>query len=174
MKTILKFLLLFLICFFFSLKIEAQQFLYFDEYTNLYPNCVDDEESQIYSLDEPFLEEPLFPGGGQVQMTRYVYFSTVYPDVKGSDGKQLKGKVLIKTIIDRCGVAGKIEVIQSLSDEQDAEAIRVVESFPIFKPAVLDGIRVKVAIIVPVYFTKTYVPKPVEPEYNYYDSEEDY
>ena len=135
------------------------QFAYYDQYASLYPDCVDDEDSKVYTLDEPFLEEPVFPGGGRVQMTRFVWFSTEVLDVKGPDGEQLKGKVLIKTIIDRCGVAGNIEVIQSLSDQQDAEAVRVIESFPIMKPASLDGYRVKVEMIIPVYFTKTYVPK---------------
>ena len=173
MKKLLSIVLF--VCVVFVLNTRAQEeimFEYFDQYTNLYPDCVDDEESTVYSIEEPFLELPEFPGGGQVQMTRFVYFSTRYPDAKGADGEQLKGKVLIKTVIDRCGVAGKIEVIQSLSDEHDAEAIRIVESFPIFEPAALDGERVKVAIIVPVYFTKTYVPKKqndyyYEDDYNY-------
>ena len=174
MKSRVKFILSLVCLFFGSFYVSSQgniMFEYYDQYVDLYPDCIDDEDSKIYSLEEPYLEEPEFPGGGQVQMTRYVYFSTQYPDVKGADGEQLKGKVLIRTVIDRCGLAGEVEVIQSLSDEHDAEAVRIVESFPIFKPAALDGMRVKVAMIVPVYFTKTYVPKKPK---NYYDDGDDY
>lgn len=132
---------------------------YYDQYTNLYPNCVDDEPSKIYSLDEPYLEPPVFPGGGPVQMSRYVYFATEILNIKDESGDQLKGVVMVRTVIDRCGVPTLIRVIESLSLEHDAEAIRVVREFPIFKPAELDGYRVKVAITVPVYFTRTYAPK---------------
>lgn len=136
-------------------------FQYFDQYNDLYPDCVDDANSHIYTLDEPYLVRPEFPGGGQVQMTRYVHYVTECPgDVFDENGERIKGKVLVRTVIDRCGVAKDISIIESFSDAHDAEAIRVVESFPIFKPASLDGIRVKVEIMVPVYFTKTCSPKP--------------
>jgi hypothetical protein len=166
MKTILKLLLCVVAVLAFNQKTEAQQFAYFDQYNSLYPDCHDDEMTDIHAVDEPFLEEPLFPGGGQVQMTRYVYFNTEYPNVAGPDGEQLKGKVLVKTVIDRCGRATRAEVIQSLSDQQDAEALRIVQGFPIFKPGSLDGDRVKVAIVVPVYFTKTIRSKAPETDSN--------
>ncbi len=169
MKVAIKIVFVVLVAMFFTNANAEIQFAYYDQYAQLYPDCVDDEESEIYTLDEPFLEEPVFPGGGRVQMTRFVWFSTEVLDVKGPDGEQLKGKVLIKTIVDRCGVAGKIEVIQSLSDQQDAEAVRVIESFPIMKPATLDGYRVKVEMIIPVYFTKTYAPKK---KYHFDDDDE--
>jgi len=149
---------------------------YYDQYANLYPDCVDNESSKIYSLDEPYLEPPVFPGGGPVQMSRYVYFATEVLNIKDESGDQLKGIVKVRTVIDRCGVPTLIRVVESLSLEHDAEAIRVVREFPIFKPAELDGTRVKVAITVPVYFTRTYAPKrkysspgdyySPEPEYN--------
>ena len=161
----------------FAVNVGAQSIAqYYDQYVMLYPNCVDDEFSKIYPWEEPYLTQPEFPGGGPVQMSRYVHFSTVIPDVKDAGGKQLKGKVLIKAYIDRCGVLKSPEIIQSLSNEHDSEALRVVESFPVFKPGALDGERVKVAIIIPVYFTRTYVPKQQTPTFDddYWDNFDNY
>jgi hypothetical protein len=164
--------------------LQSQEYpYYYFQYTNLYPDCVDEQPAEVYDLNTPWLEEPVFPGGGQVQMTRYVHLYSNVLDVKDANGEQLKGRVLVSAVIDRCGDIGNLEVIQSLSDEHDAEALRVIESFPVFKPGVLDGVRVKVAMIIPVYFTRTFVPgkhnKPkstdsedYEYEYDYDDSEE--
>ncbi len=175
MKSVAK-VSLFAFALLLTVNLHAQAYL--DEYINLYPDCVDDEASEIYSINEPFLEEPVFPGGGRVQMTRYVHAHTEIPDVKDGEGNQLKGKVLIKTVINRCGVAEQIEVIESLSAEHDAEAVRVIEGFPFFKPGSLDGVRVKVAMIVPVYFTRTYVAKKKRFYYDdgsfYEEGEDDY
>ena len=129
-----------------TVAINANAFFpdYYDQYENLYPGCIDNEPSKIYSLDEPFLEPPLFPGGGPVQMSRFVHFATEILNVRDESGDQLRGRVLVRTVIDRCG---------------EPTLIRVVRNFPTFKPGSLDGIRVKVAITVPVYFTRTYVPR---------------
>jgi hypothetical protein len=42
-----------------------------------------------------------------------------------------------------------------------------MSDLPIFKPGELDGIRVKVALSVPVYYTRKH-PKPKRPEDEYY------
>jgi hypothetical protein len=155
----------------------AQHQYYYEQYNNLYPGCEDNVDSKIYTLEEPYLEEPLFPGGGQVQMTRFVHFTTKMLDVTDDNGEQLKGKVLIKMVINRCGVAQDFEIIESLSGSHDAEAMRVAKLFPIFKPGSLDGTRVKVAIIVPFYFMRTYIRERkkiyIDDDSFYYEDEMD-
>jgi len=147
----------------------------FDQFANLYPDCIDNEPSKIYSPDEPFLVLPEFPGckdmgdvteGCKMQMYRYIYSNTEYPEVFDDSGVQLKGIVLVRTVVDRCGVTKLPKVIQSLSDKHDAEAIRVVENFPIMKPGSLDGERVKVALTIPINFKRTIQQRQQKQKYD--------
>ena len=144
-------------------------------YAYLYEGCVDDEESPIYggsySNYPPNLVDAQFPGG-DVELSLYIYKNTerqeVYSGEVDEQGNQLlvTGEVLVQFVIDRCGKPGRFQIIQSLTEEQDAEALRVIESLPIFRSASIDGIRVKSAYIAPVKFQwKTMPPKKEEPSY---------
>lgn len=144
-------------------------------YTYLYKDCVDDEESPIYggsySNYPSNLIDAQFPGG-DVELSLYIHKNTerqeVYSGELDADGNQLlvTGEVLVQFVIDRCGKPGRFQIVQSLTEEQDAEALRVMESLPVFKSASIDGIRVKSAYIAPVKFQwKTMPPKEPEPDY---------
>ncbi|MDR0873055.1 MAG: energy transducer TonB [Prevotellaceae bacterium] len=157
----------------FALAMQAQ--INLNQFADLYPNCVDNEPSKIYSPDEPFVVLPEFPGckdmgntteGCKRQMMYYVYQNTEYPNVFDASGVQIKGTVLVRAVIDRCGVVKLPKVIQSLSDQQDAEAIRVIQSFPLMKPGELDGERIKVALTIPVSFKRTIKPKEQKKSYD--------
>lgn len=147
-------------------------------YAYLYEGCVDDEESPIYggsySNYPPNLVDAQFPGG-DVELSLYIYRNTerqeVYSGETDADGNQLlvTGEVLVQFVIDRCGKPGRFQVVQSLTEEQDAEAMRVIESLPIFKSGSIDGIRVKTAYVAPVKFRWKTMP-PKEPEAPAYDS----
>ena len=147
-------------------------------YAYLYEGCVDDEESPIYggsySNYPPELVDAQFPGG-DVELSLYIYRNTerqeVYSGETDADGNQLlvTGEVLVQFVIDRCGKPGRFQVVQSLTEEQDAEAMRVIESLPIFKSGSIDGIRVKTAYVAPVKFRWKTMP-PKEPEAPAYDS----
>ena len=149
---------------------------YLLEYANLYPDCIDNEESTIYggSYGEypSGIQDAIFPGGGDVQMSRYIARTIEYPEVYSGEvdekGKSLlvTGIVKVQFVVDRCGRVGRIEIVQSLSEEQDAEAKRIIENFPIFKPATLDGYRVKIAYVAPVSFNKKKIVKKA-PEIDY-------
>lgn len=168
---------------FFSLfslfHIAAQDYSEFEE---LYPGCIDNQESKIYGGTYGKMEQglnlPEFPHGGDVELSRYVFNNMEYPEVIESygpspDGKDSipilsKGIVAIQVVVDRCGKATRAEVIQSVNDAYDTEALRIMEGLPTFKPGDLDGERVKVALIIPVYFTRTKMPPPPESEYGDY------
>ena len=149
-------------------------------YAYLYEGCVDDEESPIYggsySSYPPELVDAQFPGG-DVELSLYIYRNTerqeVYSGETDADGNQLlvTGEVLVQFVIDRCGKPGRFQVVQSLTEEQDAEALRVIESLPIFKSGSIDGIRVKTAYIAPVKFRWKTMP-PKEPEAPAYESDD--
>ena len=148
-------------------------------YAPLYEGCVDDEPSPIYggtyNAYPKELIDAQFPGG-DVELSLFIHQNTerieVYSGETDENGKALlvTGEVLVQFVIDRCGKPGNFQIIQSLTEEQDAEALRIMESLPIFKAASIDGIRVKSAYIAPVKFKWKHMPEPEpEPEYNYDD-----
>jgi len=152
----------------------------YGRFVNLYPGCEDNEPSEIYDAQKkkPGLILPIFPGGGEVEFSRYVFHhqqgievvDSVAPG-KGPDGGDLqyllRGTVLVRVTIDRCGKAVNPEIIKGVCEEYDTEALEIMSDLPIFKPGELDGIRVKVALSVPVYYTRKH-PKPKRPEDEYY------
>ena len=152
----------------------------YNMYVRLYEGCIDDEESPIYggsySSYPSNLIDAQFPGG-DVELSLYIYRNTerqeVYSGEIDENGNQLlvTGEVLVQFVIDRCGKPGRFLVVQSLTEEQDAEALRVMESLPIFRAGTIDGIRVKTAYIAPVRFRWKTMP-PKEPEAPAYESED--
>jgi hypothetical protein len=151
----------------------------YDMYVHLYQGCIDDEESPIYggsySNYPSNLIDAQFPGG-DVELSLYIYRNTerqeVYSGEIDENGNQLlvTGEVLVQFVIDRCGKPGRFMVVQSLTEEQDAEALRVMESLPIFRAGTIDGIRVKTAYIAPVKFRWKTMP-PKEPEAPAFESD---
>ncbi len=156
--------------------LQAQDYT---EFEDLYPNCQDNYESKIYGGTygnwPEALNLPVFPHGGDIELTRYVRNNIEYPHVVESyeqsvDGKDsaevlAKGIVAVQVVIDRCGKPSRVEVIQSVNDAYDEEALRIARGLPTFKPGDLYGERVKVALIIPFYFTRTKMPPPPESEY---------
>ena len=146
-------------------------------YAPLYEGCVDDEPSPIYggtyNAYPKDLIDAQFPGG-DVELSLFIHQNTerqeVYSGETDESGKALlvTGEVLVQFVIDRCGKPGRFQIIQSLTEEQDAEALRIMEMLPIFKSASINGIRVKSAYIAPVKFKWKHMPEPKpKPEYNY-------
>ena len=166
------------------------QYEYLLEFEELYPGCVDDMESTIYggTYKDKWAEEldlPIFPGGGDVQLTRYVFNNIEYPDVVDSITPgttpesdsivyRSKGVVMVQVVIDRCGRASRQEVLQSVNTEYDMEAMRIVGSLPVFKPGAINGERVKVALIIQVHFTRNTIKKKVAEAEDYYYNVADY
>ena len=161
-----------------SLLAQTDRYLY----APLYEGCVDDEPSPIYggtyNAYPKDMIDAQFPGG-DVELSLFIHQNTerqeVYSGETDEKGKALlvTGEVLVQFVIDRCGKPGNFQIIQSLTEEQDAEALRIMEMLPIFKAATIDGYRVKSAYIAPVKFKWKYMPEPEpEPEYTddyYYD-----
>lgn len=160
------------------------QYEYLNEFDELYGDCIDDEESTIYggTYSKKWPKDvrlPEFPGGGDVQFTRFVHANIEYPDVVDSvvpsqtpGGEDIiyraKGVVYVQIVIDRCGHATRQEVVQSVNEAYDNEALRIMQSLPTFRAGALNGERIKVALTVPVYFTRNRL-KPVPQEVDYYD-----
>ena len=164
------------VCFllFASGMVFAQSFESLREFEELYPDCVDGEESVIFGGRYPNpwprdLNLPVFPGGGDIQLIRFVHSNIEYPDVVDFRTRErIKGIVYVEVVIDRCGRATRQRVVNSVDELYDMEALRIMENLPVFKPGALYGERVKVALTIPVHFTRNTLPKKRRSDY-YYD-----
>lgn len=171
--------LLLCLCFFLfaSGKLFSQDYL--SQYEELYPGCVDNEESIIFGgiYPNPWpknLTPPEFPGGGDVQLSRYVHSNVEmdYPNVLDYRTRErIKGTVLVEVVIDRCGRPTRQRIVNSVDEEYDMVALNIIQNLPVFKPGSLNGERVKVALTIPVYFMRNTLPpkKKSQQEYDYYD-----
>ncbi len=110
----------------------------------------------MYTITEEAAEYP----GGSSAMMKYLGGNIVYP----SKARELAigGKVFLKFIVNENGKIELIEVLKSSGyEEMDDEAIRVVKSMPLWKPAKMSGKSVKCYFNLPISFSLA------EPYYTY-------
>lgn len=90
-----------------------------------------------------------FPGGMEA-LQQFLITETTYP--KKAQKKNIQGRVLVEFIIDKSGKVTEVNVIQSVHPLLDAEAVRVCEAMPQWKPAYKDGQPVKCYYNLPFNF----------------------
>ena len=100
---------------------------------------------------------PEFPGG-VVAMMRYLQENIKYPPEAAKNN--IEGRVIVQFVIDETGQVGDIKVVRPVSEELDAEAVRVVKTFPKFEPGRQDGEAVSVFYTLPVMFKLQGDPMP--------------
>ena len=115
---------------------------------------IEKEDIQIQILDkEPILrgvdEMPQFPGGDR-ELMKFINDNTVYPTSTAEKG--IQGRVIVELAITETGDITDLKIIQSLDEETDKEALRVVGLMPKWKPGKQDGKAVKVYYTIPITF----------------------
>ena len=117
------------------------------------------ETKKVYESVE---QMPEFPGGVEGLM-RYLQQNVQYPPMAVQNNVQ--GRVIVQFIIDETGQVGDVEVVRSVSEEVDAEAVRVVKSLPKFEPGRQGGEPVSVWYTLPIAFKMQSDSKqPQEPQ----------
>ncbi|MCK3686066.1 energy transducer TonB [Maribellus sp. YY47] len=102
-------------------------------------NPPEEEEEKIFVNSVEIPAE--FPGGER-SLYKYISDHVKYPIIAQENGVQ--GKVYINFVVDQNGDAINVTVGRSVDTSLDAEAIRVIQSLPRFKPAMQGGKKVKV------------------------------
>ena len=102
------------------------------------------EKAEVSTVVE---QMPEFPGGSRALM-EYVVANLQHP--KGTEN--ISGRVVLKFVVEKDGSIGDVQVIRSLDPRLDAEAIRVVKSFPKWTPGIKDGKSVAVWYAIPITF----------------------
>ncbi|NTW33245.1 MAG: energy transducer TonB [Bacteroidetes bacterium] len=92
---------------------------------------------------------PEFPGGFSAL---YLYFKNQIKYPEEARKKKIKGVVKIEFVINKSGEIEKIKIKQGVNILLDNEAIRVVKSFPKWKPAMRNGKAVNFLLVAPINF----------------------
>ncbi len=113
--------------------------------------------NQSKKVYESVEQMPEFPGGMEGLM-RYLQQNVQYPPIAVQNNVQ--GRVVVQFVIDETGQVGDVEVVRSVSEEVDAEAVRVVKSMPKFEPGRQNGEPVAVWYTLPIAFKMQVDRKP--------------
>jgi Ca-activated chloride channel family protein len=93
---------------------------------------------------------PEYPGG---QETMYAYLNKNIKYPKADLNKSISGKVIVQFVIDTFGHVIDSKVIKSVSPTIDAEALRVINGMPQWKPGTQQGKAVNVKFTIPINFS---------------------
>jgi len=114
---------------------------------------VQEEVQEEEAEPEPFVvveEMPMFPGG-DAELLAYIMANTEYPEVAKENN--IQGRVIVRFCVTSTGGVNQVEILKGVDPELDAEAIRVVNTLPTFKPGKQGGKPVPVWYMVPITFT---------------------
>lgn len=107
------------------------------------------QEQNGSTVFEVVEDMPQFPGGKEGLM-QYLAQNIKYPESAQKSGAQ--GRVIVQMIIDQKGNVTSPRVLQGVNPAIDAEAIRIVETMPKWKPGKQRGKAVRVKYTLPIVF----------------------
>ena len=109
---------------------------------------VQDDVVQYFDCDQ----RPQFFGSSDLRhfLKEWVYQYLKYPSLAMQTGVQ--GTVMVEFIIEKDGKISNVRVVKGVSDELDAEALKVVQASPKWKPGKVSGNKVRSSVTVPVEF----------------------
>lgn len=113
---------------------------------------VDQQEQQNIDETEVFLvvdEQAEFLGGMEAMM-KFLGENVKYPVEAQKNG--VEGRVICNFVIMKDGTITDVNVVRGVDSLLDAEAVRVIESMPKWKPGKHRGEEVNVRYTLPIYF----------------------
>ena len=116
---------------------------------NAEAQVTDESNPQSETIYKSVEQMPMFPGG-EVELIKYLSQNIQYPPEAAKNNVQ--GRVILQFVVDKTGQVGEVKVVRSVSEELDAEAVRVVKTLPKFEPGRQDGKPVAVWYTLPVSF----------------------
>ena len=108
---------------------------------------MDSNSGEIYLVTEVM---PEFPGGA-AEMNKFISKNLNYPKKALDSG--LKGRVIVSFVISPNGHVKDSQVMRSLSEECDMEAMRILTLMPVWKPGIRNGKPVSVRYTLPINFS---------------------
>ena len=93
--------------------------------------------------------DPEFPGGEEA-LYKYLAENIKYPVM--AKNNKIEGRVYITFVIEKDGTVSDAKVLRSVNEELDAEALRVINAMPKWKPGTQRGVPVRVQYNIPISF----------------------
>lgn len=97
-------------------------------------------------------QRPLFLNSSDIRqfLEKWVYQYLKYPREAVAEG--IQGRVMVEFIIEKDGKVTGVRVVKGVSPELDAEAVKVIEASPKWKPGRVNGDKVRTSMTIPVEF----------------------
>ena len=102
--------------------------------------------------DEVFMvaeQMPEFPGGMK-ELLKFLQDNLKYPE--NAMKNNVQGRVIVQFVVEKDGTPTEFKVLRSVDPDLDAEALRVLQTMPKWKPGMQRGEVVRVKYTVPVSF----------------------
>ena len=93
--------------------------------------------------------DPMYSGGSH-EMTRFIANSLRYP--REAADNDIQGLVVYNFVVELDGSLSNFEIMHRAHPLLDAEALRIIQSMPAWRPAVYKGNNVRSTQYVPMYF----------------------
>lgn len=92
---------------------------------------------------------PEFPGGMK-ELLKFLQDNLKYPE--NAMKNNVQGRVIVQFVVEKDGTLTEFKVARSVDPDLDAEALRVLQTMPMWKPGMQRGKIVRVKFTVPVSF----------------------
>lgn len=92
---------------------------------------------------------PEFPGGMK-ELLKFLQDNLKYPE--NAMKNNVQGRVIVQFVVEKDGTPTEFKVLRSVDPDLDAEALRVLQTMPKWKPGMQRGEVVRVKYTVPVSF----------------------
>ena len=100
------------------------------------------------SADSDILDKHAMYPDGMKGIQKHILKNLTYPT--NAYKKGIKGRVILRFVVEKNGKIKEIEVLKSVDPELDAEAIRAVRALPTMIPATYDGKPVRIQYTIPI------------------------
>ncbi len=121
---------------------------------------IDDEPTDTNEIYMVVEDSPQFPGGLQA-LFDYLHDNIKYPESCRRDS--IQGRVIISFVVEKDGSINSAEIVKGVHEQLDAEALRVIDAMPKWKPGKQRGKTVRVKYAIPVNFRLDGSPNLTDP-----------
>ena len=110
-------------------------------------------DNPVFAYSEVDVQPRILNADIQSFVDKWIYKYLEYPREAVKEG--IRGRVMVSFVVEADGQITQVEVTRSVHPLLDNEAIRVISASPKWKPGEKSGKKVRVKIVVPVYFELT-------------------